>query len=232
MERRNREVLAEARRNGMRALEANALTVLARIGALRGDLDGARELVRSAAAITEDLGESLTKATDCISQALIEMLDDQLAAAEDMLRAGDRALERMGGNGPRVAVTALLARVVLLQGRGEEAEEITRACERLAPADQLEAQAKWRSVRAIALARRGDADEAERLARQAVYLADKTDQLDSRAEARVDLAEVLGLGGRSGEAARELDRAITLYREKGNEVGEMNARRLLALVRH
>lgn len=209
MERRNREVLAEARRTGMRALEANALTVLARIGALRGDLDGARELVRSAAAITEDLGESLTKATDCISQALVEMLDDQLAAAENMLRAGGRELERMGGIGPRVAVTALLARV-LLQGRGEEAEEATRACERLAPADQLEAQAKWRSVRAIALARRGDADEAERLARQAVYLADKTDQLDSRAEARVDLAEVLGLGGRSGEAARELDRAITL----------------------
>jgi class 3 adenylate cyclase/tetratricopeptide (TPR) repeat protein len=232
VERRNREVLAEAHRNGMRALEANALTVLARIGALRGDLEGARDLVRSAGAITEDLGESLTKATDCISQALVEMLDEELGAAEEMLRAGDRELERMGGIGPRVAVAALLARVVLLQGRNEEAEEVTRACERLAPADQLEAQAKWRSVRAIALARRGDTEEAERLSREAVYQADKTDQLDSRAEARVDLAEVLGLAGRSGEAARELERAVTLYREKGNEVGEMNARRLLARVRH
>jgi class 3 adenylate cyclase/tetratricopeptide (TPR) repeat protein len=226
VERRHQEVLAEARDTGMRALEANALTVLARIAALRGDVDGARELVQSATAITEDLGESLTKATDCISQALVEMLDNELANAEDMLRAGDLELERMGGTGPRAAVAALLARVVLLQDRGEEAEELTRVCERLAPPDQLDAQVKWRSIRAIVLARRGEAEEAERLAREAVYMVNKTDQLDSRAEARVDLAEVLRLGGRAGEAARELDRAIDLYREKGNQVGETNARRL------
>jgi class 3 adenylate cyclase/tetratricopeptide (TPR) repeat protein len=231
VERRNQAVLAEARRTGMRALEANALTVLARIAALRGNVDDARELVRSAGAITEDLGESLTKATDSISQALVEMLDDELAEAEEMLRAGDLELERMGAAGPRAAVAALLARVVLLQGRSEEAEELTRACERIAPADQLDAQVKWRSIRAIALARRGDAEEAERLAREAVSQVDETDQLDSRAEARVDLAEVLRLSGRGGEAARELDRAITLYREKGNKVGETNARRLLARVR-
>ena len=231
VEGRNQEVLAEARRTGMRALEANALTVLARIAALRGDVHAARELLESATAITEDLGESLAKATDCISQALVEMLDDELTNAEDMLRAGDLELKRMGGNGPRAAVAALLARVVLLQGRSEEAEELTRDCELLAPPDQLDAQVKWRSIRAIVLARRGEAEEAERLAREAVYRVNKTDQLDSRAEARVDLAEVLRLGGRGGEAARELDRAITLYREKGNKVGETNARRLRDRVR-
>jgi ATP/maltotriose-dependent transcriptional regulator MalT len=191
----------------------------------------ARELVRSAAEITEELGELLTKATDCISRALIEMLDGELADAEDLLRAGDLELERMHAAGPRAAVAALLARVLLLQGRSEEAEELTRACERIAPPNQLDAQVKWRSIRAIVLARRGEAEEAERLAREAVSQVDETDQLDSRAEARVDLAEVLRLGGRGGEAARELGRAIILYREKGNAVGETNARRLLARVR-
>jgi ATP/maltotriose-dependent transcriptional regulator MalT len=122
--------------------------------------------------------------------------------------------------------------VVLLRGRGDEAEELTRTCERIAAPNQVDAQVKWRSIRAIALARRGDRAEAERLAREAVYQVDQTDQLDSRAEARVDLAEVLRLGGRDGEAGRELDRAIDLYGKKGNEIGERNARRLLARVRH
>jgi class 3 adenylate cyclase/tetratricopeptide (TPR) repeat protein len=231
VERANREALAEAQRNGMRGLEATALTVLARIAALRGNLDEARQLVGAANAITSDLGEALTQAADCISQALIELLDDDLAAAEDMLRSGYQRLEQMGATVPLASVAATLARVVLLRGRGDEAEELTRTCERVSAPDQVDAQVKWRSIRAIALARRGDSEEAERLAREAVYQADKTDQLDSRAEARVDLAEVLRLGGRHGEAGRELDRAIAMYKEKGNEIAERSARRLLAQVR-
>jgi hypothetical protein len=90
---------------------------------------------------------------------------------------------------------------------------------------------KWRSIRAIAIARRGELGDGERLAREAVYIAGKTDQLDSRAETHVDLAEVLLLGGRGREAEHELDRAIALFQEKGNEVGERAARRLLARTR-
>jgi len=231
VERTNQEALAEARRSSMRGLEATALTVLGRVAALRGNLDEARQLVGTANAITSDLGESLTQAVDCISQALIELLDDDLAAAEDILRSGYLKLEQMDAIGPLASVAAMLARVVLLRGRGDEAEELTRTCERIAAPNQVDAQVKWRSIRAITLARRGDRAEAERLAREAVYQVDQTDQLDSRAEARVDLAEVLRLGGRHGEAGRELDRAIALYQGKGNEIGERNARRLLARVR-
>jgi ATP/maltotriose-dependent transcriptional regulator MalT len=145
-----------------------------------------------------------------------------------MLRAGYRELEMR--TGPQLSIACMLARVLLLRGRHEEAEELTRTCERTAVDEQRDVQVKWRSIRAVVLARRGELDAAERLAREAVYLVDKTDQLDSRAEARVDLAEVLRMGGRSAEAARELDRATTLYRDKGNEVGERNALRLLARV--
>ena len=154
-----------------------------------------------------------------------------LAAAEEVLRGGYRQLEEMGGTGPRVNVATLLARVRLLRGRNDDAEELTRTCERLAAPDQADAQVKWRSIRAIAIARRGELGDGERLAREAVYLAGKTDQLDSRAETHVDLAEVLLLGGRGREAEHELDRAIALFQEKGNEVGERSARRLLARTR-
>ncbi|MDF2744006.1 MAG: hypothetical protein K0S88_5383, partial [Actinomycetia bacterium] len=51
------------------------------------------------------------------------------------------------------------------------------------------------------------------------------------AEAHVDLAEVLLLSGRGRESGHELERAIALFQGKGNEVGERNARRLLARTR-
>jgi ATP/maltotriose-dependent transcriptional regulator MalT len=162
---------------------------------------------------------------------MVEMLAGDLPAAEEVLRNGYAQLEEMGGTGPRVNVATLLARVRLLRGRNDDAEELTRTCERLAAPDQADAQIKWRSIRAIAVARRGEHNEAEQLAREAVYLAGKTDQLDSRAEAHVDLAEVLLLSGRGRESAHELERAIALFQEKGNEVGERSARRLLARTR-
>jgi class 3 adenylate cyclase/tetratricopeptide (TPR) repeat protein len=231
VERRGREALAEAERSGVASLAATAYRVLARVAAHRGDLDEARRFVEAATAITREEGSLLPRAVDCISRAMVELLAGDLAAAEEVLRGGYRQLEEMGGTGPRVNVATLLARVRLLRGRNDDAEELTRICERLAAPDQADAQVKWRSIRAIAVARRGEPGEAERLAREAVYLAGKTDQLDSRAEAHVDLAEVLLLGGRGREAEHELERAITLFQEKGNEVGERSARRLRARTR-
>ena len=230
-ERRSRQALAEAERSGVSSLAVTAYRVLARVAAQRGDLEEARRFVEAATAITKEEGSLLPRAVDCISRAMVDMLADDLPAAEETLRAGYLQLEEMGGIGPRVNVATLLARVRLLRGRNDDAEELTRTCERLAAPDQADAQVKWRSIRAIAVARRGEPGEAERLAREAVYLAGKTDQLDSRAEAHVDLAEVLLLGGRGREAAHELERAIALYQEKGNEVGERKARRLLTRAR-
>jgi hypothetical protein len=100
VERSSRETLAFARHTGMRALEAEALTVLARVAAMQGSFDQARTLMRAAKAITVDLG-LLTQAADIISEGLIDLLDDKLAAAEETLRKGERELERMGGTGPR-----------------------------------------------------------------------------------------------------------------------------------
>ena len=226
-----RETLAEAQRTGMRSLEATTRMVLARVAASRGNLEEARQLVEWADEITVDLEHSLTQAAECISRAMIDLLDDELAAAEATLEEGYRQLERMGGTGHRAVVAAMLARVTLLLGSTDRAEELTRVAERIAAPGHLDVQVKWRSIRAIALARGGETEQAERLAREAVYQADGTDQPDSRAEARVDLAEVLLLDGRRGEAARELTRAIAIYQEKGNEMAERRARRLLDRVR-
>jgi predicted ATPase/class 3 adenylate cyclase len=228
--RTNREALELAKKRSMKSLEATACTVLARVAAMQGSFDEAREFVRSANSITVILGERLTQAADCISAALVELLAGDLGAAVTTLRQGYESLERMGGIGPQAAVAVMLARVLLLQGRYDDTDEMTLACERIAAEEQVDAQIKWRAIRAVTLARRGDLERAEGLAREAIDLSEQTDQLDSKAETRVDLAEILRLAGRDREAARELELAISLYAEKGNEVAERNTRRLLSRI--
>jgi thioredoxin-like negative regulator of GroEL len=81
------------------------------------------------------------------------------------------------------------------------------------------------------LARRGEHAEAESLARAAVAMSETTDNLESRADALVDLAEVLTGNGRRDEAAEALAAAERLYTEKGHLVGVNRVRSFLAELR-
>jgi tetratricopeptide (TPR) repeat protein len=94
--------------------------------------------------------------------------------------------------------------------------------------EDVDAQVGWRRVRAKLLARRGDVEEAERLAREAMALAARTDYLDLRAHTSADLAEVLRLAGRPQASAAASEEAIRLYEQKGNIVAARRLRRLLA----
>ena len=68
------------------------------------------------------------------------------------------------------------------------------------------------------LARRGEHAEAERLAREAVAIGEGTDILDRQGDAHADLAEVLLLSGKAGEATAALEQALDRYERKGNLV--------------
>ena len=126
VERRCREALAEAEQSGVASLAATAYRVLARVATHQGDLEEARRCVDAATAISREEGSLLPTAVDCISRAMVEVLAGDLAAAEETLHAGYRQLEEMGGTGPQVNVATMLAQVRLLQGRIDEAEELTR----------------------------------------------------------------------------------------------------------
>src|SRR6266545_1533193 len=201
------------------------------VAAMRGDFEGAREYNREAVDINTDLGELLTQATDSITEGLVELLDGELPAAEQALVRGYQALEEMRGTGPLGVVAAMLARVLLQQERDEEANEITRVCERIAGEHQVDVQVKWRSIRGVVLARRGQIEEAHTLAREALEQAEKTDQPDTIAEAHADLAEVLRMSGRSAEASSEFARALALYERKGNLVAAGQMRELMVPLR-
>jgi tetratricopeptide (TPR) repeat protein len=211
-----REARAIAEEAGMGGLEAAALTILARIAAMRDDIPEARRLRQEAKAITHNLGELLTQATDSLSDGLIELLDNNLGAAEQLLVQGYRALQGMGGRGPGASIAAMLARVYLQQRRYADAERMATECETNASDKQLDMQIRWRAIRAVILARRGEQAEAEPLGKAAVRLALQTDQLESQAEAHAGLAEVLRLAERREEAKNELEKALDLYERKGS----------------
>lgn len=216
-----------ARARGMYSLEAGALSLLARVAAMQGDFTLARRRNEEAQKLIPDYGELLTLATDSISEGLVELLAGQLTAAERILRRAYDLLVRRGGASSQANVAAMLTRVLLDQGRDDDAEQLTRVCEEVAAAGQLDTQIKWRQYRAIALARHGRRAAAEVLARAAVKLAAASEQLDSEAEALADLAEVLRLRGKRSSAARLAKRALRLYEQKRNRIA---AARVQALI--
>jgi ATP/maltotriose-dependent transcriptional regulator MalT len=108
----------------------------------------------------------------------VEMLAGDPAAAEWHLRRGYGALEEMGDTGYLSSVAAVLANPVYAQGRYEEAERYTRISEEAAARDDYASQILWRSVRAKAFARKGRLADGEQLPREAVTLAEATDDID------------------------------------------------------
>jgi tetratricopeptide (TPR) repeat protein len=220
--RRCSELLAEA--PGAPTFEAGIATTLAGLRAMEGRFAEARQLYANSIAVYQEFGLRFRRAARAIVGAQIEVFAGDLAAAEEELRTGYSMLDEMGESGVRSTLASLLADVIALRGNDGEAErfvEITRAT--AAELDVMP-QVLWRRALARTTVRRGDAMEAERLAREAVALADATDSLDLRAGTLVALAAVLGDAGRSEDASASVDGARALYELKGNVAAMQVAR--------
>jgi class 3 adenylate cyclase/tetratricopeptide (TPR) repeat protein len=213
---------------GHRLIEARINRYLAAFVAMQGRFDEARRLARGSAAAFEELGAKFDLATHPFVTAPLEFLAGDPAAAEREARGSCEALERMGERSNYCSVAAFLAETLYLQGRYNEAYEWTVRSEQAAGAGDLEAQAYLRAVRAKILARRGDFVEAERLAREAIEIARPAEEIDHDGDYHFNLAEVLGLAGRTAEAADALRKAVQLWTLKGNLVSASKARATLA----
>jgi hypothetical protein len=89
----------------------------------------------------------------------------------------------------------------------------------------------WRGARAKVLARRGQADEAQALAREGVAIIRQTDYILYHADALTDLAEVLRLGDQASEAAAAANEARLLYEQKGNIIAARHLQSMLEELR-
>ena len=207
---------------------AHVLQHLAGLHAMEGRFDRARELLATSHAAFEELGLTLTAAAVHTAAGTVELLAGEPVAAERSLRRGYSALEEMGERTVLSTTVALLAQALLAQQDEQQAERFAALSEELAAADDLVTQVLWRGVRARTLAGRGLIEEAERLARQAVELAERSDFVNDRGDAVFNLAIVQRQAGHLEEAGSALAEALRLYERKGNLVAADRVRTELA----
>jgi tetratricopeptide (TPR) repeat protein len=188
--------------------------------ARRGNVERARDLCLAARKLIEEVGDVV--ASFWITDASIEvcLLAGDLVAAERLAHENVELTGPMGDVWPDSGWLEL-ARVLLDQGRSEEAETTLDRIE-----DQDYAYVKL--VRAQVLARRKDLDQAEHLARATVDFYDQTDAEPMQAEAHRVLGDVLGRLGRRDEAREALEHALELEERRGATLLAERTRALLA----
>jgi tetratricopeptide (TPR) repeat protein len=200
------------------------LTDLARLKAMRGEFDEARELAaRARRQVLERIRVRRPLTVLAHRSAEIEILAGDLTAAERTLHQVIEVALDIGERDQTSQIAAELARVLSARGAMEEAARFAVLSQEQAPAESVVAQARWRAATARAMAGREDT-EAVRLVEDAIALV-PDDMLNLRADLHVDLAVTLLATGALDEARAVLDEATRLYERKGNLVGARRASR-------
>jgi tetratricopeptide (TPR) repeat protein len=196
--------------------------------AMQGQFETARTLLAEEVAELEEFGNTFGAAVAAaIGFGMIDMLAGDPAAAERHLSEGCRVLKEVGEIAQLSSLAGQLAHALYAQGRYEEATRQTRISKETAARDDYASQILWRTARAKAFARQGRVVEGERLAREAVTLAERTDDINMHGDALMALAEVVRVAQRPSEAVPVIQEALNLYEQKGNVVSAGKARALL-----
>jgi tetratricopeptide (TPR) repeat protein len=204
----------------------SALPFRHRLLAMLGRFDEARALLAGVAERVEELGATRYRQWLAWRRFEVARLEREWVEAESAARETCEAAETEFGN--YMWFCCNRAEVLVELGRADEAEHWLQHGLETAPSDEPTPQMLWRQVRARVLASRGEHDEAERLAHEAVALGAETDMLNLHADALISLAEVLALAGKDARA--ELEQALALYERKGNLVmAERTRARISAL---
>jgi class 3 adenylate cyclase/tetratricopeptide (TPR) repeat protein len=197
-----------------------------RLLAMLGRFDEAHRLLADAADRVDELGVVRLRTHLAMRHFDLAMLQGEPARAETAARKACESAEAAAAVGNFMWYCSSLAQALLELGRDNEAEQWLERGRETAPSEEPLPQMLWRQVLGKLLARRGELEEGERLAREAVALAAETDMLNAHADALVDLAEVLAHAGRNARA--ELEQALALYERKGNLVMAERTRSRLA----
>jgi class 3 adenylate cyclase/tetratricopeptide (TPR) repeat protein len=203
--------------------QAEMEAMLGHFAEAKGLIDAGLEVARQLGLVTETASGFQRTA------GFVAFMAGDLEEAERVLRQAYETLARIGDVGHQVSVGADLAAVLLAtEGREPEVMALAEACRELMIEDDVDAMVRWDGAQAMAMARLGDTEEADRLARRSVRRAAATDYADLRAISKEALAEVHRRAGRNPEAAEALRDALAEYDAKGNEISAAEARRALA----
>ena len=210
-----------------RTLDANLAGFVALLEAMGGRLSEARQHIEESRRLARDLGLIWQAGVQELLSGYVELLAEDPVAAERDMRAAREVFETIGEGWFLSTVAVDLPRAVYEQGRYDDATKLLEAIdEHPAPTDR-EWQVKRTGIPARLLARQGELEEAERLAREGVALAADSEFVVLHADVLLDLAEVLRLAGHPEEADATTAEAIGLYERKGNVAAVARARREL-----
>jgi class 3 adenylate cyclase/tetratricopeptide (TPR) repeat protein len=210
-------------------LQAEILGGLGALMAMLGRAARADELAARSRATMSAHGESIWIVSFWL--AFVRLWQGDPSGAERELRPAYEALKRIGERSHFSSIARELSNAVFLQGRYDEAEQLTRECEESSRPNDVHSQILWRSTRAKVLAHKGDLEAAEELARVSVAIASESDFYPAHADALMDLGHVLEVGGESDAAALAVQEAIRFYKLKGNLAQLERAHTVLAHLR-
>jgi class 3 adenylate cyclase/tetratricopeptide (TPR) repeat protein len=206
------ELLAEDAREDVQ--RPATVLVKAAMLAMRGDVATARDLVREVAPVARELG-LVPLGMSGMAGGHIELLGGDPGAAVELLMEPWERYGALGETGFRSTTGTMLAEALVAAGREDEAEAVLAEVESFASLSDFDPQVRLRWVRALILARRGEFEEAERFAREAVAIVGRTDYLEVTADAHVALATVLEAAGRVEESQASWRDALDIYERKG-----------------
>ena len=194
--------------------EAGILQTLALLYGYVGRFADARAAITRARSAQTRCGNAIDSAVSAGQAGIIEMIARDVATAEAELEECCDALRVMGERGYLSSLLPALAEAKYALGHLSEAHQLTEEAEALAPADDLDAQARWRTARAKVLAQRGQFTAARQLASEAEALIAPTTWAQLQAEIQVAKAEVSKLAGAPAEAAASLRKALRIYEDR------------------
>ncbi len=203
----------------------------ARLHAMKGEVDRARELWTDARQVYVDAGLLMSAASFAQGGAEIAFRAGDLRREEALLREGLEILERIGERAYFSTNALFLAECLYRAGAEDgEIEELCTRGREATPAEDLINVVWLEMVGGLLDARRGAFAQAEERSRRAVALAETTDFHRTRSSAYAYLAEVLAVSGRSDDAARVAAEAFGIFAAKGDVTAAAQFRSRLSSV--
>jgi class 3 adenylate cyclase/tetratricopeptide (TPR) repeat protein len=204
-------------------------------------IDGALALAMlgrfdEARARSKALQDELAERGESVSLALLlsmlgpetERLAGDPTAAVELSKRGCQMFEEAGERSWLSSALGIQGQALYELGELDAAFEAAARGLELGASDDAYTQILSRAVEAKVLARRGNLEEAEQLAREACKIADATDMPVPRGGAYEDLGLVLYLAGKTVEAEQAVEQAVEIFDAKGAVALSERARRMAA----
>jgi tetratricopeptide (TPR) repeat protein len=157
----------------------------------------------------------------------VETLAGDFDAAVAAGQEGCRLLEELGAVGMLSTTAGILARALFYAGDPDEAGRWADRARELGADDDTYTVMLAQQAKALVLAQRGEAAEAERLLRETIALGETTHSPVLLGDACFDLGTAMALAGERAKALSAFNEALALYERKENLVMAARTRREL-----